>query len=696
MNKHFSIFVTTVVCLLMFPMLVAAQLPTPTYGWNLGNTLEPPNGEGTWNNPRATQGLINAVAAAGFNAVRIPVAWDSHANQSTYEIDPDWLARVKEVVDYCYAANMHVLINCHWDNGWLENNIGSSVNSVIDAKQYAYWTQIANTFINYDDRLLFAGCNEPNAETAAQMATLLAYEQTFVDAVRATGGNNITRWLVVQGPNTDIDKTDELMNVLPVDTTSGRLMVEIHYYTPWQFCGLTEDASWGDMQYFWGEDYHSDILPARNCTWGEEDFADQRFQKMSDKFVSQGIPVILGEFGSTRRDSSYPGLTGDNLYLHLASRTYFNKYVFDSATSRGVHCFYWDNGALEGGGLFNRYTNAVMDADNVRALTGGPAVPPPGSDIIPPSAPTNLTVILDGVSVVLDWNDNTEYDLGGYYVWRSTSYESGYILLDTIDSTVSEYTDITAAAGETYYYAVTAFDLSLNESDGSNREPITIPFTALGSILRETWIGISGTAVDNLVSDASYLGMPFVSEKITSLEGPTNWNNNYGSRIRGYLYPPATGNYTFWIAGDDNCELWLSSDGTPANANMIANVPGWTNSRVWNKFSEQESDAVALVAGRKYYIEVLHKEGTGGDNVAVAWSGPGITQQVISGVYLSPWLTGSYGDFDDSGIVELSDLNELSSIWLFDDCVLSSIIDLDGNCVADLYEFSQLASNWLK
>ena len=114
MNKRSTVLIVAIVCLLMLPVVTFAQLPTPTYGWNLGNTLEPPCGEGCWNNPRVTQELIDAVAAAGFNTIRIPVAWNSHANQTTYEIDSDWLARVQEVVGWCYAANLYVIINSHW------------------------------------------------------------------------------------------------------------------------------------------------------------------------------------------------------------------------------------------------------------------------------------------------------------------------------------------------------------------------------------------------------------------------------------------------------------------------------------------------------------------------------------------------------------------------------------------------------
>ena len=556
----------------------------------------------------------------------------------------------------------------------------------------AYWAQIANTFINYDDQLLFACTNEPVADTAAEMSELLAYEQTFVNAVRDTGGSNTSRWLVVQGPNTDIDLTDQLMNTLPTDPTPGRLMVEVHYYTPWNFCGLTQDESWGDMFYFWGQGYHSDTLAARNSTWGEEDWVDERFQMMTDKFVSQGIPVILGEFGSVKRTTaSYPDLTGENVDLHLASRIYFDQYVVDSANSHGLHPCYWDNGAVTGGAVFDRSTAAVIDPENITALTGGGN----GDDTTPPSVPTGLTANLNGISVELDWNDNTEGDLEGYHVYRSTTSGSGYSKLNSSVLVVSDYTDHTGVGGESYYYVVTAVDTSWNESDDSNEGAVTIPDTAMGTILRECWTGISGTAVQDLTSHADYPDRPFTTNQLTRLEGPTNWMDEYGTRIRGYLYPPTTGDYTFWIAGDDNCELWLSTDGTVTNAALIAEVSNWTDSRQWDKYPEQESAAISLTAGQKYYIEVLHKEGTGGDHIAVAWSGSGISQAVIGGRYLSPWFTGLYGDMTGNGTVDIDDVSDFLAMWLVDDCVLTSGMDLDGNCVVDLSEFSEMAKNWL-
>ncbi len=307
------------------------------------------------------------------------------------------MAQVKQVVDWCIADHLYVIINDHWDGGWLENNIGTNVNPTINAKMNSYWTQIATAFAGYDNHLLFAGANEPNVSTAAQMSTLTTYYNTFISAVRSTGGNNTNRWLVVQGPNTDIDTTYSLMNTLPTDPTPGRLMVEIHYYSPWNFCGLTSDQTWGNMFYFWGAAYHSATLPSRNPTWGEEAYVDAEFQKMTAKFVNQGIPVMLGEFGTLKRTTAaYPDLTGANVNLHLASRTYFDKYVVDSANSHGLHPYYWDTPG--GGQLFNWTTGAVSDPDGVRALTGGAALPPAGNT--PPTlAPITNRIVNVGQTV---------------------------------------------------------------------------------------------------------------------------------------------------------------------------------------------------------------------------------------------------------------------------------------------------------
>jgi endoglucanase len=276
---------------------------------------------------------------------------------------------VKEVVDYCINDSLYVIINIHWDGGWLENNVTTSAQEAVNAKQKNYWTQIANYFKDYDEHLLFAGANEPNVTNTTQMAVLLSYHQTFIDAVRATGGNNSSRTLIIQGPSTDIDKTNSLMNTLPTDSIANRLMVEVHYYTPWQFCGLTQDESWGKMFYYWGKDFHSTTDATRNATWGEESDLEHLLGLMKTKFVDKGIPVILGEYGAVKRT-----LTGNSdQALHIASRLHFYNYFVKSAVAKGMIPFNWDTGPYGNNtmGIFDRNTGAVVDTGQLKAIMKG-------------------------------------------------------------------------------------------------------------------------------------------------------------------------------------------------------------------------------------------------------------------------------------------------------------------------------------
>ncbi len=385
MYRTLSAVVFCFVSLVLLPLAARAQLPTPTYGWNLGNTLEPPSGEGTWG-ATANQNIIEAVADSGFNTIRIPVAWDSHADPSTFQIDPAWMARVKQVVDWCYERDLYVLVNIHWDGGWLERNITDTVDPTINAKMYYYWRQIATAFAGYDDHLLFGGANEPECHTAEEWATLRTYYNTFINAVRSTGGNNTNRWLVVQGPNTNWEASLNLITSMPDDSTPGRLALEIHHYTPFPFALMEEDASWGKMSYFWGQDYHHPYRTDRNATFDEEADVDAMFQRMADRFVSQGYPVIVGEY-TARKRTDQADLTGDDLALHLASRTYFHKYVTDSANRHGLKPIYWDINGL----MFDWETGALLNQDNARALTGGAALPPPGGGGIIPNGVYKIT-----------------------------------------------------------------------------------------------------------------------------------------------------------------------------------------------------------------------------------------------------------------------------------------------------------------
>lgn len=160
---------------------------------------------------------------------------------------------------------------------------------------------------------------------------------------------------------------------------------------------------------------------------------------------------------------------------------------------------------------------------------------------------------------------------------------------------------------------------------------------ATGQILFETWQGVSGVSLADLTNSANYPDKPSKSEMITSLDAPRLETADSGHRIRGYIHPQVSGQYRFWIASDDAGQLSLSSDDKPANARPIASVPGWTPYQVWDKYPEQESALIQLQKGRRYYIEVLHKQGDLKENLSIAWQAPNGTREVIGGQYLSPW-----------------------------------------------------------
>ncbi len=208
-------------------------------------------------------------------------------------------------------------------------------------------------------------------------------------------------------------------------------------------------------------------------------------------------------------------------------------------------------------------------------------------------------------------------------------------------SVVSTKASVNAGIANVRLEAITASGLAnidFIEISGKNTRAVNCSGQgATGSIMREYYTGITGSLVTDLVNDDNFPTNPAYVEELTRLEAPVNVADEFGSRIRGFLHPKVSGEYVFWITGNDNCELWLSEDIYPATADKIAKVPGWTDIRQWDKYTEQQSDIIVLNSGNQYYIEIVHKEEDGEDNVAVAWSGPGINQKIIDGAYLSPW-----------------------------------------------------------
>jgi len=203
------------------------------------------------------------------------------------------------------------------------------------------------------------------------------------------------------------------------------------------------------------------------------------------------------------------------------------------------------------------------------------------------------------------------------------------------------------------------------QADGSELQGPVWSFTTIGGnkIIWQWWLGIAGTAVSDLTNSPNYPANPTGFQLVDAFESPADWGDNYGQRLFGWLTPPEDGDYTFWIAGDDEQQLWLSTDENPANVTMIATVPGWTPYRDFDNTNggagdaaQQRSDPIALKAGQKYYIEALGKEGGGGDSTSVAWQRPGSAREVLSAQYVTPFVLPplrAYGPKPDDGAVEV-------------------------------------------
>lgn len=344
-------------------------------GWNIGNTLEAIGGESAWGNPKINEEYVAGIKAAGFNAVRIPCSWDSYIIDKTNNtIDPKWLDRVNEVVGYVLDQDLYAILNIHWDGGWLENNIEFASKPELVDKQKALWTQIATRLGHYNEKLLFAGLNEPNAgnewgsknDNILAMKALLDYEQAFVDAVRGVGGNNSTRTLVVQAPHTSINMAYDYMDELPNDPSGdGYMMVEAHFYDPSEYTIMEEDGAWSTyVKFFWGKDFHQG--GNRDCTWGEESSMLSQLQKMQNKFVNKGIPVIIGEYGAYPEEHISKNVTFSDSEIEIvkASREYWYQCFTKYARETGVLPFVWDTGELinRNTGEVNQSKQYIIDA----------------------------------------------------------------------------------------------------------------------------------------------------------------------------------------------------------------------------------------------------------------------------------------------------------------------------------------------
>jgi len=303
-------------------------------GWNLGNTLDANNLswlgsnptvsqlETAWGNPVTTKTNITAIKNAGFNAIRIPVSWTKCAD-SNYNIRADWMARVTEVVNYAVDNNMYILLNTHHDEDVFKFTNSEKTASINAFKKI--WRQIAGNFRNYDEKLIFEGLNEPrtigssgewNGGTADERANLNEHYKAFVETVRSCGGNNDKRFLMI---NTyGASGLAVAMNglTIPADTAQNKIIVSYHAYEPYNFA-LNEGS--GSVK-TWSQSNSSDTSPITD-----------KINQAVASFVSNGTPVIIGEFGALNRDNE-------------STRAAWVKYYVEKAAQKGIKCFWWDDG----------------------------------------------------------------------------------------------------------------------------------------------------------------------------------------------------------------------------------------------------------------------------------------------------------------------------------------------------------------
>ncbi len=346
-------------------------------GYNLGNSLEAassgtPN-ETAYGNPKLTEDLVLAAKDAGFKSIRIPVSYLSMIDDNNgYKIDSSWLDRVQQVVDYCVDNDMYAIVNMHGDGyttvngGWLL--CGSGNQTQIKAKYKACWEQIADRFKNYDEHLIFESMNEEfdgtyGTPSRTAYANINAYNQIFVDTVRKSGGNNDQRWLLIPGWNTNIDYTAgdygfemPTDNYLSSNIASGqkRIMISVHYYDPWDFCGTESGATtqWGD----------SVTDASKKASWGDESYMVSQFKKMYTKFVSQGYPVVIGEFGAINKENY-------DSQNKTCRAEYYQKVCY-YAKQYGMIPVAWDNGynGDYGFAIIDRYSNKVVHQELMDAM----------------------------------------------------------------------------------------------------------------------------------------------------------------------------------------------------------------------------------------------------------------------------------------------------------------------------------------
>lgn len=314
-----------------------------TVGWNLGNTLDATDGgnslksETSWGQPKTTQTMIYNLAASGIKTLRLPVSWAHHMNKDDYTVDPAWMARVKEIVDWAIDEDMYVIINSHHDNGESASSLEPcggyypNSNNYEESERFLVnlWSQIALAFNNgYDEHLVFETMNEPRLRNTANewrfnggikecrdaADCLNRLNQACVDAIRNSGGNNKKRFISIPALQASTDSAFSGYFKMPEDKKEGRLILSVHMYTPYSFAMETPGA--------------------RKYTSGHKVELKEVFDRLNKNYVEKGYPVIVGEYGATNKNN-------------LDARVAWFKDFISISRQYGITCCLWDNGVWE-------------------------------------------------------------------------------------------------------------------------------------------------------------------------------------------------------------------------------------------------------------------------------------------------------------------------------------------------------------
>lgn len=331
-------------------------------GWNLGNTFDAGGAETNWGNPVTTHAMIDKLKQQGFKTIRIPITWGPHMGGApNYTIDSAWLNRIEEVINYAFDNDMYVIINTHHDTSWIVPTYAHQEQTINQLTKV--WTQIANKFKDYGDYLIFETMNEPrlvgSAEewsggTAEGRDVINKFNLAAVNAIRSTGGNNATRFILI--PTYGASATSNALNDMVIPNNDKKIIVSVHMYSPYTFA----------MQY------------PGTSTWGSDSdkaSLDWELDAVANKFIKKGWGVIIGEFGSVNKNN-------------LSSRVVHAEYYVKAARARGITPIWWDNNIASVGeetfGIFNRKALTWYFPEVANALVRGAGINPQ-----PTSTPTN-------------------------------------------------------------------------------------------------------------------------------------------------------------------------------------------------------------------------------------------------------------------------------------------------------------------